>query len=453
MKVILFALALISTASAADRTVRISVDPSSRKQVIAGFGVNFDGSYFRDAQKPMIDMLIDDLGATLFRFDPYGLTNWESRNDNNDPKVMNPAYYNDRLSNPMFEAAWAAGRYLNSRGIRPFLNFSGKPPDWMMTTERLTPGKEPKPLNKLRLDMYEEYAETLVAATLYARTKARINFEYMGPLNETDCAPDEGPGITPQDMPKFLEVLTRRLQKEGLSDLRLVIVDQCNPLTEYFGPILKDPEAMKQVAVFSLHQYGADTDSLLPNIELVRKSAYPNIPVWLTEYGDLKDDDPGPENEWKSMCVKASRRVLRSLNDGVSAAMIWDAYDNFHEHDQLMRYYGLMRNTDHIYTPKKRYYAAKQLYRFVRPGAVRIGLTVPESESAKMAMAAFHNPDGSIVIVGVKEGGPNNLEIAGFDGRWDVYQTTRDLDCVRTDVGVSSPIALAEESVFTVISK
>ena len=310
MKVILFALALISTASAADRTVRISVDPSSRKQVIAGFGVNFDGSYFRDAQKPMIDMLIDDLGATLFRFDPYGLTNWESRNDNNDPKVMNPAYYNDRLSNPMFEAAWAAGRYLNSRGIRPFLNFSGKPPDWMMTTERLFPGKEPKPLNKLRLDMYEEYAETLVAATLYARTKARINFEYMGPLNETDCSPDEGPGITPQDMPKFLEVLTRRLQKEGLSDLRLVIVDQCNPLTEYFGPILKDPEAMKQVAVFSLHQYGADTDSLLPNIELIRKSAYSNVPVWLTEYGDLKDDDPGPE---KAMPILGGRPCPSTL--------------------------------------------------------------------------------------------------------------------------------------------
>ena len=91
MKIILSGLLMISAAAAADQTVRISVDPALRKQVIAGFGVNFDGSYFRDAQKPMIDMLIDDLGATLFRFDPYGLTNWESRNDNADPNVMNPA--------------------------------------------------------------------------------------------------------------------------------------------------------------------------------------------------------------------------------------------------------------------------------------------------------------------------------------------------------------------------
>ncbi len=453
MRVLFAVLAIAPLGFAADPSIRVTVDPSARHQVIAGFGVNFDGSYFRDAQKPMIDMLIDDLGATIFRFDPYGLTNWETMNDNDDPQVMNQAYYNDRFSNPMFEAAWGAGRYLNSRGIRPFLNFSGKPPDWMMTTVPPKPGQEAKPLNKLRLDMYEEYAETLVAATLYARTRARINFEYLGPLNETDCAPVEGPGVSPQDMPKLLEVITKRLRKEGLGDLKLVVVDQCNPKTEYFGPILKDPEAMKQVAVFSLHQYGADKDSLASEIEQVRQSAYPNTPVWLTEYGDLNDQDPGPENEWKSMCVKATRRALRALNEGVSAALIWDAYDNFHKHDQMMRYYGLMRNTDHLYTPKKRYYAAKQLYRFVKPGAVRIGMTEQVPDPAKLAMTAFRNPDGSTVIVGVKEGGPNRIEVTGLDAKWDIYQTTRGLDCTRTDTGAGPAIQLADDSVFTMVSK
>ena len=453
MRTLIAALAFVPLAFAADSAVRVTVDPSERHQVIAGFGVNFDGSYFRDAQKPMIDMLIDDLGATIFRFDPYGLTNWESMNDNADPQVMNQAYYNDRFSNPMFETAWAAARYLNSRGIRPFLNFSGKPPDWMMTTVPPKPGEEAKQLNKLRLDMYEEYAETLVAAALYARTKARINYEYFGPLNETDCPPAEGPGVSPQDMPKLLEAITNRLHKEGLGDLKLVVVDQCNPITPYFGPILKDPEAMKQVAVFSVHQYGAFRDSLMPEMTLVRQSAYPNLPVWLTEYGDLNDQDFGVENEWKSMCVKATRRALKALDDGLSAALIWDAYDNFHEHDQLMRYYGLMRNTDHLYTPKKRYYAAKQLYRFVKPGAIRVGLTAQMADPAKLTMAAFHNPDGSTVIVGVKEGGPDRLELTGLAAKWDVYQTTRDLDCTRTDVGVGPAIQLADESVFTLVSK
>ena len=32
----------------------------------------------------MVDMLIDDLGATIFRLDPYGTINWEAKNDNED---------------------------------------------------------------------------------------------------------------------------------------------------------------------------------------------------------------------------------------------------------------------------------------------------------------------------------------------------------------------------------
>ena len=50
-------------------------------------------------------MLIDDLRATIFRLDPYGISNWESENDNDDADVMNWEYYNDRYSIPTFEAS------------------------------------------------------------------------------------------------------------------------------------------------------------------------------------------------------------------------------------------------------------------------------------------------------------------------------------------------------------
>ena len=88
----------LAPALLAQAPARITIDPAQRFQYIDGFGVNFNGTYFRDAQKPMIDMLIDDLGATIFRLDPYGLTNWEAVNDNDDPNTMNWEYYNDRYS-------------------------------------------------------------------------------------------------------------------------------------------------------------------------------------------------------------------------------------------------------------------------------------------------------------------------------------------------------------------
>ncbi len=459
-KAILLLLAWL--AAAVDGTAAgssVTIDASQRFQTIAGFGVNFNGTYFRDAQKPMIDMLIDDLGATIFRLDPYGIINWETQNDNDDPGVMNWEYYNDRYSIPTFEASWASARYLNSRGIRPFVTLSGRPPDWMLDT-KLPPLQGRKPATEpdhLNPSMYEEFAETVVSMLVYARTKARIDFEYFSPLNETDCPPNEGPRIDPEEMPKVLESIARRMKKEGIGDVKLVVCDQCRLGNDYFGPILQNEELMKQVAVFSLHSYGQQ--SITPHVDRVRNSRSPQLPVWLTEYGDLNDLDKSQDNEWKNFSLAATKRALRALNEGASVALFWDAYDNYHEHYPRLTFYGLVQNTDHIYAPKKRYFAAKQLYHFVRPGSQRIALN---SDAPGLLLSAFRNAaDGTLTVVGVKEGGPAELDLvltgAGARiGAWDVYVTTRDVDCRKMDtVAVkdgTARISLPPEAVFTLVT-
>src|SRR5213078_2173879 len=117
--------------------------------------------------------------------------------------------------------------------------------------------------------------------------------------------------------------------------------------------------------------------------------------------------------------LAATHRALTALNQGASAALFWDAYDNYHEHYPRFTFYGLVQNADHIYSPKKRYFAAKQLYHFVRPGAQRIGAT------------------NSMTVVGVKLGGSNHVQLTVPDGgtglRWSLYETTRELNCVRTE--------------------
>jgi O-glycosyl hydrolase len=436
--------------------------------MIDGFGVNFNGTYFRDIQKPMIDMLIDDLGATIFRLDPYGLSNWEAANDNDDPKVMNWEYYNDRYSIPTFEAAWAAARYLNSRGIRPYLTLSGTAPDWMLDDKAPLPKhavcrdgggmshKESMKPNHLNPAMYEEFAEEIVSLAVYARAKARLDFGYFGPVNETDCYPAEGPRIDPEEMPKALDAIALRLKKEGLGDLKLVVAEQARLPNNYIGPILDDAELMNQVGVFSLHTYGKE--SLAQHVERIQKSKYPHTPVWLTEYGDLNDLDKSAENEWKGFSLAASQRVLRALNEGASAALFWDAYDNYHEHYPRLTFYGLVQNTDHIYAPKKRYFAAKQLYHFVRPGSQRISAT---SEAPGLLVSAFRNASSnSLAIVGAKQGGPSRVQVAlsplsPTPTLWELYQTTRNVDCLRVDTltikdGVAS-FDLPDEAIFTLV--
>ncbi len=467
---VLFTAALVTLGQETGPVTQITVNPAQRYQVIDGFGVNFNGTYFRDAQKPMIDILIEDLGATIFRLDPYGLSNWEAANDNEDANMMNWEYYNDRYSIPNFEASWAAARYLNSRGIRPLMALSGIAPDWMLDDKvplhkhkvcedgggmRHGPKMKPSHLNPA---MYEEFAEEVVSMAVYARSKARIDFQYFGPVNETDCYPAEGPRVDPDEMPKLLSAIGRRMKKEGLGDVKLVVAEQALLPNNYIGPILQDEELMKQVGAFAFHSYG--TDAVGPQVERVRQSKFPNVPVWLTEYGDLNDLDRSAENEWEGFSVAATQRALRNLNQGASAAVYWDAYDNYHEHYPRLTFYGLVKNADHIYSPKKRYFAAKQLYHFVRPGSQRIEAS---SDSSGLMISAFRNgASDSLTVVGVKQGGPGHLRISlPSQGRnpttWELYETTRHLDCAKVDTivvrdGVAE-IDLPDEAIFTLMGK
>src|SRR5207245_11204959 len=120
--------------------------------------------------------------------------------------------------------------------------------------------------------------------------------------------------------------------------------------------------------------------------------------------------DKSAANEWKNCSLAATQRALRALNQGASAALYWDAYDNYHEHYPRLTFYGLMKNTDHIYAPKKRYYAAKQLYHFVRPGSQRIAAA---TDTPGLLVSAFWNgARSSLIVVGAKQGPPAVIQLS-----------------------------------------
>jgi O-glycosyl hydrolase len=239
----------------------------------------------------------------------------------------------------------------------------------------------------------------------------------------------------------------------------LVVAEQCNLENNYVGPILDSHDLMSQVGVFAFHSYG--NRPLTPHVERLNRTDYAkSVRVWLTEYGDLDDLDRTAASEWTNFSLTASRRALRAINEGASAALYWDAYDNYHEHYPRMTYYGLVENADHVYSPKKRYYAAKQLYHFVQPGARRVASS---TDSDSLLISSFY--DGArdaVILVGVKQGGPNQVEVRlnGSDRSpvaWELYQTTRVLNCVKSDTiipknGVAR-IELPDEAIFTLIGK
>ncbi len=440
---------------------RVTIDSSQVFQTIDGFGLNFAGPYFRDDQKAMFDMLIDDLGVTMFRVAPYLVySDWEVTNDNDNSEIMNWEYYNDRYSSPIFEAAWKAIRFLNSRGIRPLIALWGPVPKWMLDDKSSPPshavGDPSNPIPPLKPSMYPEFAEQVVSMLMYARSRERLAFEYFSPFNETDCYPNEGPRIDPAEAPAALAAVANRLQKEGLGDIMLTVADQALIQNDYITPILKNADVMKQVGAFTFHTYVEK--SVGEQVARIKASPYPHIPVWLTEYGALNDLDKGAENEWKAYCLKTNRRALLALNQGANALFYFNAFDDYEECGRRICYYGLIHSADHVYYPKKRYFAVKQLYHFVPPGSRRVAAS---SEGEGLTVSAFQTPDsGSLVIVGVKQGGSNHIQIllrgpAPIADRLDLHLTSRSVNCLKQGpIQVHDGVAeldLPDEAVFTLV--
>jgi O-glycosyl hydrolase len=460
---LLTTLALVLRASGQQErsAPKIVIDPSQRFQQIQGVGVNYTGPYFRDDQKAMFDRLIDDLGVTMFRVVPYLVySNWEET-----PGAKDAEYWNDRYSTPIFEATWNGLRYLNSRGIRPMIALMGPVPTWMTDNNPLPPRHKvcqenvlPNLQGHLSPAHYDDFAEEVVSMVEYARTQAHVDFEYFSPFNETDCYPPEGPRIDPDEAPRVLEAVAQKLKKEGMGDVRLAVPDNAVITNNYTDPILKNDQLTKQVGVFTFHTYGEN--SVGPQVERVKSSKYSQIPVWLTEYGDLNDQDKSFENQWKDFSLAANRRALTALNQGASAIFYFDAFDDYEECAKRLCYYGLFTSASHVYSPKKSYYATRQLYHFVRPGWRRIAAT---TQAVGLTLSAFQGPSPTaVVVVGVKEGGPSHFRVElpqADDGptTWDLYETTRERDCQRVMTvparGDRAEIDLPAEAVFTLVGR
>ncbi len=191
----------------------------------------------------------------------------------------------------------------------------------------------------------------------------------------------------------------------------------------------------------------------------------------MTEYGDL---DQTGLIEWQ-FAWRSSRRLMRMLAGGFAAAIAWDAFDNLHEHDGAWATYGLLETdpATWTYSPKKRYFAAKQVYRFVPPGWQRVGVGLPPRDPKDvyagwhdpmrhLRLLAFTSPEGSdVTLVGMSRvEGDVDLEVAlsgfapGAAGKpLAYYRTTRTEDArlVEEKGTETGPVRIAvpEGSIFT----
>jgi O-glycosyl hydrolase len=456
--------------------ITLTIDGAMKYQTMDGFGVNinpawwYNGSY-SDAKvvHPAIDLLVDSLGATIYRAVIEEI-DWEAVNDDNDPDHFNWNYYNNVFSNARFQGVFNTLRYLNNKGITKGLMIS-----FMGSAPASPPLEAPDPQKSwmggtdhtIAINMEDELVESIAALLYYMRQTAGIQFTLVSPMNETDVQanskgadhPDgvvEGPNIP--DAIQYVRVvrkLAEKLDAIGMNDIRFVAPDAGGE--RLFGncmaEMVKDPYLMGKIANWGVHQYGNDAGNYLNKIKM---SPYPTKPYWVTETARIS-------------------HMLGQLDDNATAYIFWDGFDCVYQHGRRNGYGNVPPNdwvfwfgpregkpliefiaATESWMPRKQFYEHAQLMKYIKLGSVRIGVT---GQDSSLSVYAFCNPDGNMVITGRN----NSKQTIAFNGILANLPVLKNMKLIYTDSvvnlvegneiivsGENFKASIPSESVFTI---
>jgi O-glycosyl hydrolase len=409
---------------AAPPAAPLAVDGATRFQTIDGWGTTVNAANWKNGQvTPALDMLIDRLGCSIIRVSIDNI-DWESTNDNADPQSFNWPYYNAIYSSAKWNDLWSTMAYLNKKGITKhlILNFMGPGPAWMGG-------------GTLAAGMDDEFVEMVASVAHYARVTKGLQFGLFAPNNEPDWDAIEGIRMDRFRWPAVMATLAVKLDAMGLGDLRFVGPDTAN-IAEGTGMYLPQMTAnatlMAKLDHYAFHNYSGDTGGAA---KAIAASKYPDKNFWMTEYSETED-------------------LFAMLGQGPSALLMWDGFDSVYNH-AILAGRGTTPPNDAgnapaflsyspgkgTYTPRKNFYEAAQVFKFVPAGAVRIAAT----ESTTATVYAFHHAaTGRVTIVGYHPR-ENPITFAGTltnlpgVSAFQLYTTTSTQDMRRgADVPVSN---------------
>ncbi|MBD3241457.1 MAG: hypothetical protein GF331_12785, partial [Chitinivibrionales bacterium] len=287
---------------------------------------------------------------------------------------------------------------------------------------------------------YQEFAEFMVA---YYRTIERdCGVQMYGLSIQNELAfiePYKSCVYTPEEYRDVLKVVRARFDAEGI-DVRLFgAEDMAQALANrpYFGVVNMDPEAKAALDAVAVHGYSNGVDptpaggvfTVWSNVARVGDGM--GKPVWMTETSGFATNWNG------ALELAVTMHVTLSAAD-LTLWAFWALDEN------KLSTSGLANNNAHT----NRSYAAKQYYRYVRPGAVRIEA---QSDDDNVAVTAYHHPgDNTLAIVLINwSNSSQNVSLSG-DGlpQFTAYRSDASQGCANSG-SVTSSTTLPAQSVTT----
>jgi O-glycosyl hydrolase len=388
-----------STGAFAGHTQTVVVDGSMRYQRIDGFGISQafgTANQIRNLgdtplRKQALDMLFDPTTGAGFSI----LRNLIPSDANHTMEPTAPAspgvpptYVWDGSNDATdWGQLWLA-KQAKTYGVGTFYNDPWSAPAFMKTNNDEanggmlcgTPGA-----SCVSGDWRQAYADYL---TQHAKNWASVGLTpaYVGVVNEPNFTPGYSSMVlTPEQATDFVKVLGPTLHASGLPT-QIACCDTTGwaDLPGYTDAVLSDAAARRAVGLFTSHGYASPPNSA---VNTGRKQ------VWQTEWSNGRGAwNPAWDDNTTQSGFSWAQNIYTGLTSAnLNAFLYWWGISNSATNNG-----ALIQLDATTLKPTKRYSAFVSYSRFVRPGAIRVAASSPDSA---LAVSAFRNTDGTLAIV------------------------------------------------------
>ena len=425
MRMIVAGVGLVLTiVSVAAADITVDVHGNIQYQTILGWGAASGGEDIPQALRDQIhDIAVNDYGLTRLRLEPPGgnkadVRRWEAENDNGDPDVINWAAINTadwdkRIVDwvvPFKQRVEANGDVFSLYVSPSFFDggSSGSAPTWLLNS----PGENAEYALSLLLHLKDNYG---IAADQYCI------------LNEAG----NNNAWTAAVVGRMIKALGPKLAGFGLpTKIQFPECVSADTTWSYIQALQNDGDIWPYIGLISYHLYGGN--SARPNIYNFAKAR--NLPTAMTEYMGL-----------------TTQLLYDDLTLG--GCSYWEVYGYQGRGSGII---GLNTDATQITSRGAEYWNLRQVFRYVRPGAVRVAAT---PSNAGLRTLAFSR-NGQITVVMINNIAPvvasQNVVISGLPaGQYAASQVFggniySELGVQTVTAGGTLTVPLSSNSVLTV---
>ncbi|BET68264.1 hypothetical protein ASA1KI_31820 [Opitutales bacterium ASA1] len=415
--------------------VRIEIDPEQRHQTIEGFGCSINAwtaphyaLYYDDA---FTDFAVEELGLSVFRLQMWGGVTPAEVPDWREIRHQEFRWTGEGLRGKM-NVDWAKRIVARNPEVK-IIGSVWSAPAWMKENASRTgtrsgylldPKRDFDHDNRLRVDRYQHFAKWIVEWARYMEAQGTPFFalSLQNELMFTQWF--ESTLYTPSEYARIVETTGAMFEAEGVrkplffgpEDMTLANYDDAVRHRPYVDALLES-DAARYFDALATHGYsdGVRSDAHNDAVAYWRSVAHLGKPYWITEGGSGEHAWPEPV-----LTGIAPRLHLALVGANVSLFTGW----------QLASNEG--KASEHEFmdwkTPTAKTYATMHFWRHVRPGAVRVEASVPES-AGLLASAFTHERRGESVVVLInRTSRPLTAEVhwPGIE-RWIAYRTDETL--------------------------